>query len=505
MRCLALAEELRDAGTTVGFLCREHPGNLNGKLRARGFEVHPLPLDPAWRPRVGDGNGVREHQGGLGTTWENDACQVESILATAGKQDAIDWLIVDHYALDARWERRMRPYVGKIMAIDDLADRPHDCDLLLDQNFYRDMELRYEGLTPARCQKLLGPKYALLRKEFRLARQNLRQRIGAVNRILVFFAGADPTNETAKAVKAVQLLEKPEIAVDVVVAEMNQQRGHIHELTATTPNATFYCQPENVAELMAKADLSVGASGSTTWERCCLGLPTLVVPLAANQQAVARDLAEEGAVFLLGQLGSNLQVEDYRRNLEFLISNPPLLKHSSYRGGSLVDGKGTLRCVAALGSEFEVLLKKATHDDCRQLYEWRNAPQTRYYFNNPDPIKWEDHVQWFQQVVDRPDRILLIGYVDSDPVGVLRYDLRGCEAEVSIYLVPGKTGRGFGPALLREGNRYIQTDQPGVNRIVAQVLPENKASIRAFEKAHFRLSRQRFEFSCREPAGGHAT
>lgn len=348
MRCLAFAEELRDAGATVGFLCREHPGNLNGKLRASGFEVHPLPLDPAWRPRVGDGSGVREPQGGLGTTWENDACQVESILATAGKPDAIDWLIVDHYALDAGWERRMRPYVNKIMVIDDIADRPHDCDLLLDQNFYRDMELRYEGLTPARCQKLLGPKYALLRKEFRLARQNLRQRTGAVNRILVFFAGADPNNETAKAVKAVQLLEKPEIAVDVVVAEINPHRDEIRELVQSIPNVTFHCQPEGLAELMAYEDLSVGASGSATWERCCLGLPTLVAPLATNQEAVARDLAEQGAVF---SLGSNLSttVQDYQDSLLSLLSNPAAVKRCSERARRLVDGEGVSRCLSAMG------------------------------------------------------------------------------------------------------------------------------------------------------------
>lgn len=350
MRCLALAEELRDAGAAVRFLCREHPGNLNGKLKAGGLEVDPLPLDPASGARAGGGNRARRHQGGLGTTWEEDARQVESILATASKEYAVDWLVVDHYGLDGRWEGRMRPHVNKIMVIDDLADRPHDCDLLLDQNFYRDMDARYDGLVPAHCQKLIGPRHAVLRKEFGLARQNLKPRTGAVNRVLVFFAGADPTHETVKAVKAIQLLDRPGIAVDVAVAEMNLGKEQVRAMTASMPNATFYCQPENLAKLMAKADLSIGASGSTTWERCCLGLPTLVACLAANQETVARDLAGQGAVFSLGS-SLNTTAQDYHGSLLSLLSNAAAVKRCSEQASRLVDGEGVSRCLSAMGIE----------------------------------------------------------------------------------------------------------------------------------------------------------
>lgn len=347
MRCLALAEELRNTGATVGFLCREYPENLMDRIVGKGFQVYRIPLDQKSPPLVvEDGSSGKGEWSGM--DWQTDAVQVEAVLERERRYGQIDWLIVDHYGLDARWEQRMHSYARKIMVIDDLADRPHDCDLLLDQNFYRDMDTRYDGLVPDRCQKLLGPKYSLLRREFQVARRNLGKRTGEVNRILVFFAGADKTNETVKAVKAIQLLDKPEVAVDVVVAEMNLQREGIRKLMAAMPNATFYCQPENLAELMAKADLSIGASGSTTWERCCLGLPTLVVPLAENQRAVARDLAEEGAVFLLGGPSPRLVVENYRKHLEFLISNPALLQHSSCRTRSLVDGGGTRRCVATL-------------------------------------------------------------------------------------------------------------------------------------------------------------
>lgn len=347
MRCLALAEEARDQGVSVGFLCREHPGNLIEQLTKKGFQVHPLPVDQGWTPQVAGGDGMSGHAKWLGTDWETDAFQVEAILARECGQGPIDWLIVDHYALDARWERRMRPYVKKIMVIDDLADRSHDCDLLLDQNFYLDMDARYDGLAPEGCQKLLGPKYSLLRREFQVARQNLRQRTGEVNRILVFFAGADPTNETAKVLKGIQLLNLPEIAVDVVVAKINSHKEQIRQLTAAMPSATFYCQPANLAELMAKADLSIGASGSTTWERCCLGLPTLVVPLAANQQAISRDLAEFGAAFTFGS-SEEMRVEDYVTGLRFLLRNPAILKDASDAAKNLVDGQGVRRSFSAL-------------------------------------------------------------------------------------------------------------------------------------------------------------
>jgi len=208
MRCLTLADELRGRDAEIVFVCREFAGNLCGYIEEKGYVVHRLPVSDA--PDQGVGADLK-HAAWLGADWQTDGGQVEEIIKRLAAP--LDWLIVDHYALDERWEEYLRPYVKKIMVIDDLADRAHDCDLLLDQNFYENLESRYDGLVSAWCKKLLGPKYALLRPEFREARKNLRKRDGHVKRIMIFFGGSDPANETTKALEAIRMLKRPDIAV----------------------------------------------------------------------------------------------------------------------------------------------------------------------------------------------------------------------------------------------------------------------------------------------------
>ena len=294
MRCLTLADALRERGTDVRFICRDLPGHLGGVLADKGYPVH-------WLPAPGDdGTAIpahTAHSAWLGVPWAVDADQTREQLAGLPE---IEWLIVDHYALDRAWESGMRPLVKRIMVIDDLADRPHDCDLLLDQNLYGGMEQRYAGLVPADCRPLLGPRYALLRPEFREARQTLRQRDGVVRRILVFFGGADPSNETAKALRAIQRLERPDIAVDVVVGSTNPHRAEIEALCAELPNASFHCQVANMAELMARADLAISASGLTSYELAYMGVPSLLLPLNPIQAPFAARLAACGVAVSTG-------------------------------------------------------------------------------------------------------------------------------------------------------------------------------------------------------------
>ena len=207
MRCRTLAEELKERGADVHFVCRRHSGNLNELLRDT-FSVYELPSPSIDTHNVADD----DYAAWLGIIQEEDAA--DTIATLQGWRP--DWLVVDHYSLDKRWETALRPYVRRIMVIDDLANRTHDCDLLLDQNFYLGMENRYNNLVPSHCQLLLGPKYALLRPEFRKARKTLRIRDGKVQRIFVFFGGTDPTNETTKVIQALKTLEL-EFIVDVVL------------------------------------------------------------------------------------------------------------------------------------------------------------------------------------------------------------------------------------------------------------------------------------------------
>ena len=334
MRCLTLAEELRGRGAEVVFVCREFDGNLCGYIEEKGYIVHRLPVSNEQEHNI---EGSLKHATWLGADWRTDARQVEEIIK--GFENPPDWLVVDHYALDEKWEGYLRSHVKKIMVIDDLADRAHDCDLLLDQNFYENLENRYDKLAPSRCKKLLGPKYALLRPEFREARENLRKRDGHVKRMMIFFGGSDPTNETTKALEAIRMLNRPDIAVDVVVGSANPNKDKINELCAAMTNVTYYCQVENMAQLMADADLFIGGGGSTTWERCCLGLPGLIMATARNQEAIAVGCDQAGTGIHINK-SKNISPYQIQIEIEKMFLNQTILLNMGKKSANMVDGKG---------------------------------------------------------------------------------------------------------------------------------------------------------------------
>ncbi len=315
MRCLTLADQLRTEGAQVAFVCRDLPGALFELLQNRGYPHAKLPTEEL-------------------PSQERDA---EETLRVTRKlfPKGFDWLIVDHYGLDAKWERMLRHDTTRIMVIDDLADRHHDCDLLLDQNYYRNLEQRYQGLVPDACVTLLGPAYVLLRPEFADARQRLKARDGIVRRILVFFGGSDPTNQTKKTLDAVKLLSKRDIAVDVVVGTSNPRQDEIMALCQEMPNAQYHCQVDNMAELISASDLAVGAGGATTWERCMLGLPTLTMVFADNQLQTTVDLEEFGAIVFLGW-ADELTATELSQSIHRVFEKPELLCKLSERASHLM-------------------------------------------------------------------------------------------------------------------------------------------------------------------------
>ena len=462
MRCLTLAEALRLNGATVTFICRELEGNLCTFVEGKGFQVYRLPAPH-----------------GAQLDWQDDAARTLSFMETSPRPD---WLVVDHYALDEKWEHSVRAHVERIMVIDDLANRPHDCDLLLDQNYLPDIK-RYGALVPPTCRTLLGPKYALLREEFREARATLPERTGDVKRILVSLGGSDPSNLTHKGLNALSSSSFGG-AVDVVVGAANLHQDELVKAVAAMPGTTLHVQANNMAELMARADLAVGAGGSTTWERCCLGLPSIVVTIAKNQEALTGALARDGYVFYLGD-SAEVTVEGLSRALETL-QNPFFLQGLSRRGLELVDGKGTQRVVRALQAFSGLEIRKALPADCKPVFEWRNDPRTRQHSLDPEPIPWEAHAQWFARVLDDPERKLLIGESKGEPVGVVRYDLLAdAQAEVSVYLVPEKMGQGWGGALLSSAEAWLKAHEPHIKTLKATVRPENQASLKTFLKADF--------------------
>lgn len=297
MRCLTLVDEFRNQGARCHFICRPHEGHLIDAIVRKGHKVTTLPaLPPDHKPT--DDPQAPPHARWLGTDWQTDAR--DTIAALNGTPD---WLIIDHYALDARWHQLLRPHCRHLMVIDDLADRALDCDLLLDQNLGR-AAADYRALVPAEAQMLIGPEHALLRPEFAALRtQSLNRRSPpALRRLLITLGGIDRMNVTGRILDA---LDRSALPADVqITVVMGTQAPFLDDVCAQAQRMKHETQvivnAGNMAELMANSDLAIGAVGSTCWERCCMGLPTLQVVLADNQREVAAILAETGAAIDLG-------------------------------------------------------------------------------------------------------------------------------------------------------------------------------------------------------------
>lgn len=304
MRCLTLADALVARGAACAFICRTHPGNLLELIRSKGHAAHALPVTSASAgasshaiTAVGD-EPAPVHSHWLGATQAEDAEACAFILA----EFQPDWLIVDHYALDARWELLLRPHCRRLMVIDDLADRAHACDLLLDQTFGRDAE-DYQAWVPGDCQVLCGSQYALLRPEFaglrgyslqRRARPQLRQ-------LLITMGGVDKDNATGGVLTALRVCPLPaDCQITVVMGTTAPWLSEVEQLARDMPWPTRVLVGVNdMAQLMADSDLAIGAAGATSWERCCLGLPTIMLVLADNQRQVAQGLEKAGAAMVI--------------------------------------------------------------------------------------------------------------------------------------------------------------------------------------------------------------
>ena len=305
MRCLALAEFLHNHGHRCLFICREHTGHLSRTIQERGFEVFLIetPDQPNDLPDIS----WCSHAHWLGVDWQKDADETFRLL----EKQSVDWLIVDHYALDAQWERQISPVVGNIMVIDDLADRPHQCSILLDQN-YGSTPQQYAGLVPNDCKCLIGPMYALLRPEFiNLREWSLRRRSnGRIDRVLISFGGVDKDNFTGQmlASLAVDPLNYG-IEFDVVMGASAQHIELVRTQSDELPlNISISQNVNDMADRMARADISIGAGGSTSWERCCMGLPTILLIMAENQKRAASSLEDVGAVIIANSCGDAARV-----------------------------------------------------------------------------------------------------------------------------------------------------------------------------------------------------
>lgn len=323
MRCLTLACALKERGLRVVFLMRELDGHRFNEVEAKGFNVILL--------KNSDKNDM--------VCWKSDAIQTIEIISKL--TFLLDWIIVDHYALDARWEEQLQAYTKKMMVIDDLADRPHCCDMLLDQNVHLNMEKRYQHLLSRETELLLGPTYALLRKEFLQYRNQRKEYAGVIKKILVFFGGGDNVQLTIKTVDILLKLYGKDIEISVI-GKAYSEKNEIEKFCTPFNNVNYFSQVSNIAELMLDADLSIGAGGSTTWERCCMGLPSLVISVADNQVEISKTVDQMGAIKYLGD-ANHLTTEIFSGHISNIMNDSSTLKKISSKAHQLVDGMGCER------------------------------------------------------------------------------------------------------------------------------------------------------------------
>jgi UDP-2,4-diacetamido-2,4,6-trideoxy-beta-L-altropyranose hydrolase len=458
MRCLALAQAWQGAGGEAMFAMAESTPAVEQRLRGEGFEIAPVAAAPG-------------------------SSEDASKLLLIAQKWPPRWLIVDGYQFNTQYQESVRSPSIRLLSVDDMGDcEQYNADIVLNQNLHANAE-RYLKHGP-NTRLLLGPRYAMLRREFVGVREWHREIPELAQKILVTTGGSDPGNLAGSIVKAVERLSH-ELEMRVIVGGSNPHRQLIEACAMRSgKNITLEINPGNMSTLMTWADVAVSAAGSTCWEMCLLGLPAVVIETAENQRPLAVELSRRNIACHIPL--ESATPEGIAQGLELLIRSKERRAQMSRNGGELVDGLGTKRVVSAMRAQ-EIKLRRTTQDDCRVLWEWANDAEVRHASFSSAPIPWERHVAWFAEKV-RDDRCLILIAEDSEgnPLGQIRFDVRPdgeCEVDVSV----AKSVRGYGLAseLIDKGVQSAFRERRCA-RVHARVKPANLASLRAFEKADFK-------------------
>jgi UDP-2,4-diacetamido-2,4,6-trideoxy-beta-L-altropyranose hydrolase len=476
MRCLTLADALAAAGCEVQFVSAALPKTLSERVLGAG---HSLAHIEATSSEQRSGAGWHEPPLSDEQQTADAAATGASLLAPA------DWMIVDHYLLGHAWQVAARSFARRLLVIDDLANRAHDCDVLLDQTLGRSAA-DYRHLVPEAANVLVGSVYALLRPEFvreRPAALRGRQESGPVRRILISLGTMDLGGITAKVLERV-LHAAPRCALDVVLGDGAPSSARVAELAATNPCVSIHVDSSDMAVLMRDADLAIGAAGTSSWERCSLALPTIVILLAENQRRSGEALAREGAAILVENVG------DVEAAVRELLGDQALRERMSAAAAAMVDGHGADRVVSVMVdtaqdiSQGDLSVRLAGREDCEILWLWRNDPVTRATAKTSEPIPWRQHQQWFSTVLEDPARTLFIADVGSVPAATVRFDRPADEALISINVSPAMRGRGVGQAALEAACNHYLSSHLEVT-LVAEVHRSNPASRKIFAAMGF--------------------
>ena len=488
-RCLALAQALQTAGAAVHFVVRPIDAVAAQVLDGTPWPVHWLsqpenegtveppapfvPTDGAAPPAHQD---EPPHAPWAGVNWAQDARETISAL----QAQPPDWLVLDHYAFDARWHQAVTQALGsRLLVVDDTADRSLAVDALLDQNLHNDHQAKYAGRVQAAPRWLCGPRFALLGTTYRDAPRHHPQ--PEVRSIGIFMGGTDPGGISARVLASCR---EAGFAgeIEVATTSANPQLADLQAACANAPPTALLLDAPDLAAFFARHDLQIGAGGGATWERCCIGAPTIALALAANQHVVVPALAELGALRAASLPSAALaDALPLTTVLNELLHDANARAALAERAAALVDGRGAQRvALSLLASTLQV--RPAQLGDAQQLHGWRNHPAVRAVSIQSKAISWPSHLAWLGAVLAAPDRWLFIGEVGAVLVGSIRWDRpSGGELTVSLSLDPELLGLGLGPHLLLAGEQAMFSRLGGAFTALATVLPGNTASQRLFE------------------------
>lgn len=464
-RCLSLAQALLEQGAQTSLVVRALDGVAAQVLHDAPCSVHWLPAPDPDLPAVSQHT---PHAAWAGVTWEQDA---QDTLAALTPQNT-DWLVVDHYAFDALWHDAVRSALGcRLLVIDDTADRTLSADALLDHNWAPDHRAKYAGRLIREPRWLAGPRHALLSPAYRSAPRHAWQH--EVRSIGVFMGGTDPGGISARVLGACRAAGFAG-RVEVVSTSANPHLNDLRSACAHDTGATLTLDEPDLAAFFARHDLQVGAGGGATWERCCIGAPTIAIALADNQLAVVPGLASLGAV----REATEHTLTDVLREL---IADPSARQALGEKAAAQVDGRGAQRVALHLLRD-TLHLRPATLADAPLLHAWRNHPAVRAVSGSGEAIAFEDHQGWMQRVLQSPERWLWVAQVGDLPVGSIRFDrLETGHLEVSLYTDPQLQGLGLGSRLLLAGERQMQQALQAPFTVEATVLAGNTTSQKLFE------------------------
>ena len=481
MRCLTLAHVLKENGASVNFICRKHDGSLIDKIHSSGFNVYEL--------RASEESEITnklEHSHWLGSTQEEDANDCINII----KSKNIDWLIVDHYALDEKWEERLKPYCKKIIVIDDLADRNHQCEILLDQTFGRDKD-DYFPFTPKNCDFLLGARYALLRPEFSRWREYSLRRRGRsqFKQLLITMGGVDVDNVTEKILDELKISTLP-ININIVVL-MGESAPHLKAVKSKASSLPYKTEVRvgvnNVAEIMANTDIAIGASGATTWERCCLGLPSIQIVTARNQFFLSEALARHNIVKLVKSV----------KEITFLLEeSSKWIDNIGYSASEICDGLGGYRVFNKM-TGFKATLQdfgeielcnyvNLNENDKTLALKMRNHPEIKKWMLNQDSISSLTHFEFIKSLESIIDRRYFLVKQKNKVIGSINFsEIHFCNSiELGLYVNPFLKLSGCG-ILLEAIASYYAFNELNVNKIKLEVYLDNKRAIHFYKKCGY--------------------